>query len=97
MENIKLQKIIKENVCSYCGGKLDIAQINGYNHCVCNICSKIEYGVKPKIYNLAKRYMDERNFNYYNHLYDDKEYCKKLNMSILCSIVNFVISNKESI
>lgn len=85
----ELQQYINNNVCSYCGGSLEIQKINDIENCVCMPCSRVNYGVKPEIYNIAVKYLESDSlFNYYYHLmYADEEYRRKVNLSKLCDMI----------
>lgn len=69
-----LQKRSARCVCKYCGGPLRVKSIafneivDGCTELYCDKCGRIEYGVEPEIYQNAKYYVDELDYNCYPEL-----------------------------
>ncbi len=89
---VELRKRARRCRCKYCGGQLRLKQIV-YNSIVeprieifCENCSRIEYGVEPEIYNLAKYYVDEFGCDYYPEL-DDSHSKERMNVAKVCEIM----------
>lgn len=51
----------------------------------CDGCKKIEYGTEPGIYQLAKEFIEEFEFNYFPDMEEDKR-CERLNTAKLGEI-----------
>ena len=68
---IELRERAKRCKCKYCGSELRLKQII-YDDTIdprveifCNHCDRIEYGVEPEIYSMAKYFVDEIGFDHY--------------------------------
>jgi len=67
------QKIDKwQNVCTSCGGELvpikTVDNANNPTHWVgCESCQKFDIGTKERLYKIAVKMVDERNFTAYNY------------------------------
>ena len=55
----------------------------------CSECQKIEYGTEPSIYQLAKEFIDEFEFNYFPDM-EENDRCEKLNAAKLCEIFSWL-------
>lgn len=70
-ELLRLQKRAKTCKCHYCGGALELRKITYSSYDIskieiyCSNCNRIEYGVEPEIYEVAKYFVDELNFDHY--------------------------------
>lgn len=68
----------KDCVCKYCGGPLEIRLIihNQYGgqglDLYCPGCDKIEFGIDPQIYEIAKKFVDTFEFNYYTDMVENQ-------------------------
>lgn len=83
--------------CKYCGGKLRLKQIV-YNSTIeprieifCEDCQRIEYGVEPEIYQLAKYYVDSYACDYYPEL-DASEIKDRMNVGKVCEIIFWALN-----
>jgi len=96
MNKVDLGKWVTGHICSYCGGELDVRMIGEDNWPCCGACSKIEWGAKPPVYELAKKYVDEWGFEFYTYrVVDDDDLRKLSNISKLCDIINWLAANDE--
>jgi len=92
-----LRKRTKRCKCKYCGGKLRLKQIV-YNSTVeprieifCEECQRIEYGVEPEIYHLAKYYVDAYGCDYYPEL-DASAVKDRMNVGKVCEIIFWALN-----
>lgn len=93
-----LQQRVKRCVCRYCGNELVLRRISygnaeeGRIDIFCPTCNRIEYGVEPEIYQIAKYYIDEIGFDYYYDL--DKSVRKdRMNMAKVCEMMQWCCKN----
>jgi len=87
----------KRCVCKYCGGKLRLKQIV-YNQTIeprieifCEDCQRIEYGVEPEIFQLAKYYVDSYGCDYYPEL-DESISKSRMNVGKVCEIIFWALN-----
>ena len=91
------QKRIERCCCKQCGGPLIMKVImydpyGGHDvEMFCNHCHKIEYGTEKEIYNLATRFIDNYQYNYFMDMVED-ERSEQLNTAKLCEIISWVFS-----
>lgn len=92
-----LQERANRCVCRMCGKpihpKLIIFDRYG-GHGVelyCDVCKKIEYGTELEIYQLAKEFVDEFEFNYFQDMEEDKR-CEQLNILKIGEIFSWLFS-----
>ena len=84
----------KHCVCKYCGGELEVKQIIFYEQrearveLFCTDCDRIEYGVEREIYDSAKYFVNEMEFNHYPDL-DENEKTKQMNIAKVCDIISW--------
>ena len=84
--------------CSYCGSELIIRRISygnteeGRLDIFCPSCNRIEYGVEPEVYQIAKYYIDEIGFDYYEEL-DDSIRKNRMNTAKVCEIMQWCVKN----
>lgn len=83
--------------CKYCGGKLRLKQIV-YGSVIeprielfCEDCQRIEYGVEPEIYILAKYYVDAFGCDYYTEL-DASLVKDRMNIGKICEIMFWALN-----
>lgn len=82
----------KRCVCKYCGSRLRLKQLNFSEHdgarieIFCKNCDRIEFGVEQEIYESAKYFVEQMDFNYYPDL-DDTEQTKRMNIAKVCEIM----------
>lgn len=82
----------KRCVCKYCGGHLRLKQLifSEYDEArveiFCKNCDRIEFGVEQEIYESAKYFVEQMEFNYYPDL-DDTEKTKRMNIAKVCEIM----------
>lgn len=84
--------------CKYCGGRLRLKQIV-YNDTIeprieifCDDCQRIEYGVEPEIYALAKYYVERMNCDFFPEL-DDSDSKDRMNVGKVCEIIFWAMNN----
>lgn len=91
------RKRLQRCCCKQCGGplKMKVVVYDPYGgHDVemfCEHCHKIEYGTEKEIYELASRFIDEFQFNYFLDMTED-ERSEQLNTAKLCEIFGWVFS-----
>ena len=79
-------------VCKYCGSPLRLKQLVFSEHederveIFCKNCDRIEFGVEQEIYDSAKYFVEQMEFNYYPGL-DDTEKTKRMNIAKVCEIM----------
>ena len=84
--------------CSYCGSELILRRISygnaeeGRMDIFCPSCNRIEFGVEPEIYQIAKYYVDEIGFDYYGEL-DESIRKDRMNMAKVCEIMQWCVKN----
>ncbi len=95
-----LRKRTKRCKCKYCGGKLRLKQIV-YNTTIeprieifCEECQRIEYGVEPEIYFLAKYYVDAYGCDYYPEL-DASAVKDRMNVGKVCEIIFWALNGLQ--
>ena len=77
---------VKNCKCKYCGAPLRLRRIiygnnpQGRVEIFCTECNRIEYGVEPEIYTVAKYFVEEFNFNIFPNN-DDSEKTKQMNVA----------------
>lgn len=89
-------KMLKERarrcVCKYCGSPLRLKQLvfSEYDEArveiFCKNCDRIEFGVEKEIYDSARYFVEQMEFNYYPGL-DDTEKTKRMNIAKVCEIM----------
>lgn len=84
--------------CSYCGSELILRRISygnaeeGRLDLFCPSCNRIEYGVEPEIYQIAKYYIDEIGFDYYAEL-DESIRKTRMNLTKVCEMMQWCCKN----
>lgn len=88
----ELRKRAKRCKCKYCGSELRLKLII-YDDTIdprieifCNHCDRIEYGVEPEIYNMAKYFVDEIGFDHYPEM-DNNLTKERMNVAKICEII----------
>lgn len=93
-----LQKRSARCVCKYCGGPLRVKSIafneivDGRTELYCDKCGRIEYGVEPEIYQNAKYYVDELDYNCYPEL-DYSELMRQMSVARVAEIMDWLATN----
>lgn len=93
-----LQKRSERCVCKYCGGKLRIKSISfneivdGRTELYCDKCGRIEFGVEPEIYQNAKYYVDEFDYNCYPDM-DYTETTRQMSVARVAEIMDWLVTN----
>lgn len=93
-----LQKRSERCVCKYCGGHLKIKSIafneiiDGRTELYCDKCARIEFGVEPEIYQNAKFYVEEFDYNCYPDL-DYTETTKQMSIARVSEIMDWLVNN----
>lgn len=93
-----LQKRGARCVCKYCGGPLRVKSIafneivDGRTELYCDKCGRIEYGVEPEIYQNAKYYVDELDYNCYPEL-DYSELMRQMSVARVAEIMDWLATN----
>lgn len=96
--------ILKERekccVCKMCGGPLELRLIihNQYGgqglDLYCPACDRLEYGTEPYIYDIAKKFVDRFEFNYYTDMEENtRNY--QLNIGKICDIAAWILKEME--
>ncbi len=82
----------KRCVCKYCGSPLHLRQMvfgefeEARVEIFCRNCGRIEFGVEPEIYESAKYFVDQTEFNYYPDMDDNEQTCR-MNVAKVCEIM----------
>lgn len=90
----KIKEREKRCVCRQCGNQLEAKLIifNQYGgqgiELYCSNCKRIEYGVEPEIYFLARKFVEDNEFNYFVDMLED-ERCFQLNISKVSEIFSW--------
>lgn len=100
--SIQRLKILKTRarkcVCKYCGSKLKLNRIlygeieEGRIELFCTKCGRIEFGIEPEIYAMAKYFVDEFEFNMYP-ANDFSERTRQLNIAKVGEIIEWGMKN----
>ncbi len=79
-------------VCKYCGKSLSLKRLifsdfpDARIEIYCDHCERIEYGVEPEIYESAKNFVDNLEFNYYIDM-DKNEKTHQMNIAKVAEIL----------
>ena len=93
-----LKERTKRCVCKFCGSNLRLKRIIFSNYeearieIFCPKCGRIEFGVEPEIYQSAKFFVEETEFNYYQDM-DENERAKQMNVAKVSEIMSWVNMN----
>lgn len=93
-----LQQRSERCVCKYCGGRLRVKSISfneivdGRTELYCDSCGRIEFGVEPEIYQAAKYYVEEFDYNCYPDL-DYTETTKQMSIARVGEIMDWLATN----
>ena len=85
-------------VCRYCGEKLTLRKITyaAYDEAkievYCEKCDRIEYGVEPEIYQVAKYFADEIGYDHYPSI-DNSVRKSRMNIAVICDIISWGFKN----
>lgn len=85
-------------VCRYCGQELSLRKITyaAYDEAkielYCEQCNRIEYGVEPEIYMVAKYFVDELGYDHYANI-DNSLRKTRMNIAIICDIISWGFKN----
>lgn len=91
----KLQARAERCCCKMCGTPLQPKLIiydryGGHGvELYCSQCNKIEYGTEPEIYQLAKEFVEEFEFNYFPDI-EEGVWCDQLNAAKLCELFGWL-------
>ena len=97
-ELIRLKKRVKTCKCHYCGGMLELRKITYSSYDIskieiyCSNCNRIEYGVEPEIYEVAKYFVDELNFDHYAD-WDNNIRKREMNIAKVNEIIDWGCRN----
>ena len=89
---------VKNCKCKYCGAPLRLRRIlygnnpQGRVEIFCTECNRIEYGVEPEIYTVAKYFVEEFNFNIFPNN-DDSDKTKQMNVAKVSEIIAWAYKN----
>ena len=84
--------------CKYCGGQLELRRIiygdieNARVEIFCRECDRIEYGIEKEIYQIARYFVEEMDFNAYPDL-DYSETTKQMSIAKTCEIITWGCKN----
>ena len=87
---------MKRCVCKQCGGELKMKVVvydpyGGHDvEMICEHCHKIEYGTEKEIYNLASKFIDEIQFNYFLDM-EENERSELLNTAKVCEMFSWLL------
>lgn len=90
-------KRVSRCCCKMCGGPIQIKHMiyNKYGgqgfELYCDNCRKIEYGTEPEVYSLAKKYVEDFQYNYFVDMAEDQRN-EMLNIAQLCDIIGWSLS-----
>lgn len=93
-----LKKRARRCRCKYCGGKLELRRIifSDYEDArieiFCSSCDRIEFGVEPEVYESARYFVDNSNFNCYPDL-DENEKTRQMTTAKVCEIMDWQNKN----
>lgn len=93
-----LKKRTKRCRCKYCGSPLEIRRIiygkieDARVEIFCSNCDRIEYGIEPEIYQAAKYFVEEMQYNAYPDL-DNSETTKQMSIAKVCEIISWGCQN----
>lgn len=82
----------KRCVCKYCGGNLELRRIafsdygEARSELYCSTCQRIEFGTEKEIYQSARYFVEQFQFNHYPGL-DDNEKTRRMNIAKVCEIM----------
>lgn len=94
----ELKQRTKRCRCKYCGSKLEIRRIiygkieEARVEIFCSECDRIEYGVEPELYQAAKYFVEEMDFNVYPDL-DETEKTKQMSVAKVSEIMAWCCKN----
>lgn len=83
-------------VCKHCGSALELrmvifCQYGGQGlELFCPICERIEYGIEPEVYRLAKEFVEGYEFNYYLDMAED-ERNRQLNIAKVSEMFGWLL------
>lgn len=93
-----LKKRTKRCVCKYCGGPLQLRRImfndmeDARVEIFCENCDRIEFGVEPELYQSARNFVEQLEFDYYEGL-DQNEKKQQMNIAKVCEILAWGCKN----
>lgn len=93
-----LKKRTKRCRCKYCGSPLEIRRIiygkieDARVEIFCSNCDRIEYGIEPEVYQVAKYFVEEMQYNAYPDL-DNSETTKQMSIAKVCEIISWGCQN----
>lgn len=94
----KLQARSTHCVCKYCGGELELRSIV-FNEIVdnrielyCSHCDRMEFGVERELYQNAKYFVEELDYNCFPDL-DDTENTRQMSIAKVCEIMSWAVKN----
>lgn len=98
-ERIELLKVRTDRCrCKYCGGKLELRRIiygeieSARVEIFCRECDRIEYGIEKEIYQIARYFVEQMDFNAYPDL-DYSETTKQMSIAKTCEIITWGCKN----
>lgn len=90
----QLKERTKRCVCKYCGSQLELRRIvfSDYEDArieiFCSGCDRIEYGVEAEVYQCARYFVEELDFNCYSEL-DDNDYTRRMTIAKVGEILTW--------
>lgn len=85
-------------ICKYCGGKLEVKSIvfndiiDARTELYCSHCERIEFGVEKEIYQNAKYFVEEMDYNCFPDM-DNTETTRQMSIAKVCDIMNWAVKN----
>ncbi len=96
-DNDTLLERSKRCVCKHCGSALEVrmvifCQYGGQGlELYCPACERLEYGIDPEVYQLAKEFVENYEFNYYLDMAEG-ERNKQLNIAKVGEIIGWLLN-----
>ncbi len=93
-----LQKRSERCICKYCGGELEVRSIvfndivDARTELYCEHCDRIEFGVEKEVYQNAKYFVEEMDYNCFPDL-DNTETTRQMSVAKVCDIMNWIITH----
>lgn len=94
----ELKKRVKRCCCRSCGSTLELRRIiygkieDARVEIFCPECGKIEYGVETEIYNVAKYFVEEMQYNAFTDM-DETEKTKQMSTAKVGEIISWAYKN----
>ena len=90
----ELKQRVERCCCKYCGSKLTLRQLVFHEiegarlEIYCTHCRKIEYGVEQEIYQSAKKFVSNTEYNHFPDM-QESDQRKEMNIAKICEIMTW--------